>query len=166
MRFPNLYVATSHSGVTLAPIIGEFAAIEIVVGVEVELLQPFRLKLPTAKPLGSLLRWNKREPSKRATRQGQEASLQRVAYSLTNPPESPHGDQRGVRLDPVEPFFGMPLWTADSIIVKPAVGVSKVDSIAESDHGRGKRASQSHTRPQEPSQFDMHPGRDGPKGIS
>ncbi len=47
--------------------------------------------------------------------------LQRVAYSLTNPPESPHGDQRGVRLDPVEPFFGMPLWTADSIIVKPAV---------------------------------------------
>ena len=44
MRFPNLYVATSHSGVTLAPIIGEFAAIEIVVGVEVELLQPFRLK--------------------------------------------------------------------------------------------------------------------------
>ena len=48
-------------------------------------------------------------------------SLQRVAYSLTNPPESPHGDQRGVRLDPVEPFFGMPLWTADSIIVKPAV---------------------------------------------
>ena len=41
---PNLYVATSHSGVTLAPIIGEFAAIEIVVGVEVELLQPFRLK--------------------------------------------------------------------------------------------------------------------------
>ena len=26
-----------------------------------------------------------------------------------------------MRLDPVEPFFGMPLWTADSIIVKPAV---------------------------------------------
>ncbi len=50
--------------------------------------------------------------------------IQRVAYSLTNPPESPHGDQRGVRLDPVGPFFGMPLWTADSIIVKPAVGVA------------------------------------------
>ncbi len=40
---------------------------------------------------------------------------------LDQPPESPHGDQRGVRLDPVEPFFGMPLWTAGSIIVKPAV---------------------------------------------
>lgn len=40
---PNLYVATTHSGVTLAPIIGEFAAMEIVDGVTVDLLQPFRL---------------------------------------------------------------------------------------------------------------------------
>jgi len=39
----NLYVATTHSGVTLAPIIGELAAIEIVEQVEVELLQPYRL---------------------------------------------------------------------------------------------------------------------------
>jgi glycine/D-amino acid oxidase-like deaminating enzyme len=40
---PNLYLATTHSGVTLAPIIGEFAAIEIVDGTQIDLLQPFRL---------------------------------------------------------------------------------------------------------------------------
>ncbi len=40
---PNLYVAATHSGVTLAPLIGEFAAIEIVDGDEIDLLQPFRL---------------------------------------------------------------------------------------------------------------------------
>jgi glycine/D-amino acid oxidase-like deaminating enzyme len=39
----NLYVATTHSGVTLAPLIGELAAVEIVDGVEVELLKPYRL---------------------------------------------------------------------------------------------------------------------------
>jgi len=39
----NLYLATTHSGVTLAPIIGEFAAIEIVDGTAIDLLQPFRL---------------------------------------------------------------------------------------------------------------------------
>ena len=39
----NLYMATTHSGVTLAPIIGEYASIEIVHGVEVDLLQPYRL---------------------------------------------------------------------------------------------------------------------------
>ena len=39
----NLYIATTHSGVTLAPLIGEFAAVEIVDGTEVELLKPFRL---------------------------------------------------------------------------------------------------------------------------
>ena len=44
----NLYLATTHSGVTLAPIIGEFAAIEIVDGVEVDLLQPYRLARFTA----------------------------------------------------------------------------------------------------------------------
>ncbi len=40
----NLYVATTHSGVTLAPIIGEFAAIEIAEGARIDLLQPFRLE--------------------------------------------------------------------------------------------------------------------------
>ena len=40
---PNLYLATTHSGVTLAPIIGEFAALEIVDGARIDLLQPFRL---------------------------------------------------------------------------------------------------------------------------
>jgi glycine/D-amino acid oxidase-like deaminating enzyme len=40
---PNLYLATTHSGVTLAPIIGEFAAIEIVDGATIDLLKPFRL---------------------------------------------------------------------------------------------------------------------------
>ncbi|ETX01180.1 MAG: hypothetical protein ETSY1_08460 [Candidatus Entotheonella factor] len=40
---PNLYLATTHSGVTLAPIIGEFAAMEIVDGATIDLLQPFRL---------------------------------------------------------------------------------------------------------------------------
>ena len=39
----NLYLATTHSGVTLAPIIGELAAIELVDGTAVELLAPFRL---------------------------------------------------------------------------------------------------------------------------
>lgn len=40
----NLYLATTHSGVTLAPLIGEFAAIEIVDRVAIELLRPFRLE--------------------------------------------------------------------------------------------------------------------------
>jgi len=39
---PNLYVAATHSGVTLAPIIGELAAIEILDGVEQPLLGPYR----------------------------------------------------------------------------------------------------------------------------
>lgn len=41
---PNLYLATTHSGVTLAPLIGEFAAIELVDGTAVDLLAPFRLE--------------------------------------------------------------------------------------------------------------------------
>jgi glycine/D-amino acid oxidase-like deaminating enzyme len=41
---PNLYVATTHSGVTLTPIIGEFAAIEIAEGTRIDLLQPFRIE--------------------------------------------------------------------------------------------------------------------------
>ncbi len=38
----NLYLATTHSGVTLAPIIGELAAIEIVDGTAVDLFTPYR----------------------------------------------------------------------------------------------------------------------------
>ena len=39
---PNVYIALTHSGVTLAPLIGEVAAIEIVDGVRVEGLAPYR----------------------------------------------------------------------------------------------------------------------------
>ena len=40
--YPNLYVAATHSGVTLAPVIGELAAIEILDGVPQPLLTPYR----------------------------------------------------------------------------------------------------------------------------
>ena len=40
---PNLYVAAMHSGVTLAPLVGQHAATEILDGVPVEALAPFRL---------------------------------------------------------------------------------------------------------------------------
>ena len=39
---PNVYIALTHSGVTLAPLIGELAAIEIVDDVRVESLSPYR----------------------------------------------------------------------------------------------------------------------------
>ena len=39
---PNVYIALTHSGVTLAPLIGELAAMEIVDGVRVESLSPYR----------------------------------------------------------------------------------------------------------------------------
>ena len=38
----NVYVATTHSGITLTPLIGTFAAIEIAHGARVEMLAPFR----------------------------------------------------------------------------------------------------------------------------
>lgn len=41
---PNVYLAVMHSGVTLAPLVGECSAIEIVDGVSVELLAPYRLE--------------------------------------------------------------------------------------------------------------------------
>ena len=41
---PNLYLASTHSGVTLAPAIGEFAAIEISDDARVDQLSPFRLE--------------------------------------------------------------------------------------------------------------------------
>ncbi|HEV2689489.1 MAG TPA: FAD-binding oxidoreductase [Bryobacteraceae bacterium] len=39
---PNLYLAATHSGVTLAPLIGRLAAIEILDGTPVSLLEPYR----------------------------------------------------------------------------------------------------------------------------
>ena len=39
---PNVYIALTHSGVTLAPLIGELAAMEIVDGVTVKMLSPYR----------------------------------------------------------------------------------------------------------------------------
>jgi len=40
---PNLYIAATHSGVTLAPVVGEFGAMEILDGARVEMLAPYRL---------------------------------------------------------------------------------------------------------------------------
>ena len=39
---PNLYIALMHSGVTLAPLVGELATLEIVDGACVEMLAPYR----------------------------------------------------------------------------------------------------------------------------
>ena len=39
---PNLYIALMHSGVTLAPLVGELAALEIVDDARVEMLAPYR----------------------------------------------------------------------------------------------------------------------------
>jgi glycine/D-amino acid oxidase-like deaminating enzyme len=41
-RCPNLYVAAMHSGVTLAPLIGQLAALEILDGARVSSLDPYR----------------------------------------------------------------------------------------------------------------------------
>ena len=41
-RCPNLYVAAMHSGVTLAPLIGQYAALEILDGARVSSLDPYR----------------------------------------------------------------------------------------------------------------------------
>ena len=40
---PSLYLVVTHSGVTLAPVLSEYAAIEILDEVEVEALEPYRL---------------------------------------------------------------------------------------------------------------------------
>ena len=42
-RRPNLYIAAMHSGMTLCPIIGQLAAMEILDGVAVDLLASYRL---------------------------------------------------------------------------------------------------------------------------
>jgi glycine/D-amino acid oxidase-like deaminating enzyme len=39
---PNLYIAAMHSGITLSPIIGQFAASEILDGASVDLFAPYR----------------------------------------------------------------------------------------------------------------------------
>ncbi len=39
---PGLYLATMHSGITLAPAVGRFATMEILDGARVELLAPYR----------------------------------------------------------------------------------------------------------------------------
>ena len=39
---PNMYIAVLHSGVTLAPLVGELAASEIVDGARVDMLAPYR----------------------------------------------------------------------------------------------------------------------------
>jgi glycine/D-amino acid oxidase-like deaminating enzyme len=41
-RCPNLYVAAMHSGVTLAPLIGQWAALEILDGARISSLEPYR----------------------------------------------------------------------------------------------------------------------------
>jgi glycine/D-amino acid oxidase-like deaminating enzyme len=40
---PNVYVAAMHSGITLAPLVGRLAAAEILDGLKVDLLEPYRL---------------------------------------------------------------------------------------------------------------------------
>jgi glycine/D-amino acid oxidase-like deaminating enzyme len=41
-RCPNLYIAAMHSGITLSPLIGQVAAMEILDGANVDLLKPYR----------------------------------------------------------------------------------------------------------------------------
>ena len=41
---PNVYLAAMHSGITLAPAVGQLAAIELLDQVEVEILKPYRLE--------------------------------------------------------------------------------------------------------------------------
>ena len=41
-RCPNLYITAMHSGITLSPLIGQMAAMEILDGANVDLLKPFR----------------------------------------------------------------------------------------------------------------------------
>lgn len=41
---PNVYLAAMHSGITLSPVVGQLAAIELLDQVDVELLQPYRVE--------------------------------------------------------------------------------------------------------------------------
>jgi glycine/D-amino acid oxidase-like deaminating enzyme len=47
---PGVYLATMHSGITLAPAVGRFAAMEILDGTRVELLEPYRPERFIAEP--------------------------------------------------------------------------------------------------------------------
>jgi len=40
---PDVYVAVMHSGVTLAPLVGRLVASEILDGLSIELLEPYRV---------------------------------------------------------------------------------------------------------------------------
>jgi glycine/D-amino acid oxidase-like deaminating enzyme len=42
-RAPGVYLAVMHSGMTLAPLVGQLAAIEILDEVRVEILEPYRI---------------------------------------------------------------------------------------------------------------------------
>jgi glycine/D-amino acid oxidase-like deaminating enzyme len=41
-EYPNLYITAMHSGMTLSPIVGQLAAMEILDGADVDLLKPYR----------------------------------------------------------------------------------------------------------------------------
>lgn len=43
-RAPGVYIALMHSGVTLAPLVGELATLEIVDGARVDMLEPYRVE--------------------------------------------------------------------------------------------------------------------------
>jgi glycine/D-amino acid oxidase-like deaminating enzyme len=43
-KAPNLYLAMMHSGVTLAPLVGALATIEIVDAIRVDTLAPYRVE--------------------------------------------------------------------------------------------------------------------------
>ena len=43
-KLPNLYVAAMHSGMTMAPIVGQLASLEILDQVTVDVLQPYRME--------------------------------------------------------------------------------------------------------------------------
>ena len=41
---PDIYIAAMHSGITLSPLVGQLAAMELVDNVDVEMLRPYRLE--------------------------------------------------------------------------------------------------------------------------
>jgi glycine/D-amino acid oxidase-like deaminating enzyme len=42
-KYPNLYVAAQHSGMTCAPIVGQLVSMELLDQVSTDMLQPYRL---------------------------------------------------------------------------------------------------------------------------
>src|SRR5262249_6001654 len=66
---PNLYIALMHSGVTLAPLVGELAALEIVDGARVQILnayRPERFLGPGPHPGIPVLAYHTQAPAARA----------------------------------------------------------------------------------------------------